>query len=81
MLLPRPRDEAWVPLKRHREVLGVELLNGEPMRQHIDDLGYPDTRAFNGQFAARPFGLRFKVFHSISIVARIPVKVNLINYL
>ena len=61
-----------------RKMLGVKLMKGEPMRQHIDDLGNANPSAFNGQFTACAIRTSLKVFvlHSKSIVARRPYKVN-----
>ena len=51
------------------KVLGVKLLKGEAIGQHVDDLGNSDTRAFNREFSACPFRTLVKIFHSMSIVA------------
>ena len=55
-----------------RKMLGVKLMKGEPMRQHIDDLGNANAGAFDGQFTTGAIRSCFKVFHSIRIVASTP---------
>ena len=55
-----------------RKMLGVKLMKGEPMRQHIDDLGNANAGAFDGQFTTGTIRSCFKVFHSIRIVASTP---------
>jgi hypothetical protein len=64
-----------------RKMLGVKLIKGEPMRQHIDDLGNANPGAFDGQFTACPIRSCFKVckFHSIRILPSRPDKVNVIK--
>jgi hypothetical protein len=64
-----------------RKMLGVKLIKGEPMRQHIDDLGNANAGAFDGQFTTGAIRSCFKVFHSLRIVASRSEKVNLINWL
>ncbi len=50
----------------------VHLRKSVAIRKHIDDLGNPDSGAFNGEFAACAVrtGLKVFVLHSMSIVAR-----------
>jgi hypothetical protein len=53
------------------KVLGVKLLKGEAMGEHVDHLGNTDARAFDGEFTACAVRTGFKVFilYSMSIVA------------
>ena len=64
-----------------RKMLGVKLIKGEPMRQHIDDLGNANAGAFDGQFTTSAIRSCFKVFHGIRILTSMLEKVNEINRL